>query len=343
MANKAAVECVDAMLRRITNVDTPFGGKIFVALGDFRQTCPVIRRGGRTEIISASIRSSYLWPSFQLYHMSIPIRQQSDPIFATTIDAIGNGAGPNVEIPLVKQGKTADDLIDFVFPPNVLNNPILCCNRSILAPLNRQIDNYNQMVMQRVTGNVCEYLSADTLKEANSVGLATSERNSIIDTAAHCPPPGFPAHQLIVKTNSIFRLLRNFSVDKGLVKNKRVIIIALGRRIITVQCIEDRLSTGEARLGEIYHLPRIMFEEQLQNGHTLQRLQFPIAPAYATTFNSCQGLTLTRVAIDLTHPVFSHGQLYTALSRIRHRSHAIIRLRPGESCTVNVTFHELLL
>jgi Helicase len=111
----------------------------------------------------------------------------------------------------------------------------------------------------------------------------------------------------------------------------------LGHRIITAQCID------QSGLTEIVHLPRITFEEQLQNGHTLQRLQFPIAPAYATTFNSCQGLTLNRVAIDLTLPVFSHGQLYTALSRIRHRSHAIIRLRPGESTTTNVTFDELLL
>ena len=73
--------------------------------------------------------------------------------------------------------------------------------------------------MHQVSGNIHEYLSADKLKEAESVGLAMSERNSILDMAVQCPPPGFPAHQLIVKTNAIFHLLRNFSVDKGLVKN----------------------------------------------------------------------------------------------------------------------------
>ncbi|KIM52666.1 hypothetical protein SCLCIDRAFT_140708, partial [Scleroderma citrinum Foug A] len=75
----------------------------------------------------------------------------------------------------------------------------------------------------------------------------------------------------------------------------------------------------------------------------LHRKQFPLAPAYATTFNSCQGLTLDCVGIDLTRPVFSHGQLYTALSRIRHRSHARVRLRPGETTTTNVTYHEILI
>src|ERR1700761_8255891 len=34
-------------------------------------------------------------------------------------------------------------------------------------------------------------------------------------------------------------------------------------------------------------------------GRTLLRRQFPLAPAYATTFNSCQGLTLDIVGSDI--------------------------------------------
>ncbi|KAJ8590070.1 hypothetical protein M405DRAFT_816876 [Rhizopogon salebrosus TDB-379] len=46
---------------------------------------------------------------------------------------------------------------------------------------------------------------------------------------------------------------------------------------------------------------------------------FPLRPAYATTFNGCQGLTLDKTVLDLRCDVFVHGQLYTALSRIRVR------------------------
>jgi len=42
--------------------------------------------------------------------------------------------------------------------------------------------------------------------------------------------------------------------------------------------------------------------------------------AYASTFHSCQGLTLDYVGIDLTTPVFTHGQLYTALSQVRNQN-----------------------
>ena len=86
--------------------------------------CPIIHHGTCVEIVSASIQSSYLWPSFQLYHMTIPIRQQTNPIFTNIVDGISDSAGPNINIPFVKQGKLAEDLINFIFLSTMLNDPI---------------------------------------------------------------------------------------------------------------------------------------------------------------------------------------------------------------------------
>ncbi|KIO00511.1 hypothetical protein M404DRAFT_152443 [Pisolithus tinctorius Marx 270] len=135
--------------------------------------------------------------------------------------------------------------------------------------------------------------------------------------------------------------MRNFSIDQGLVKNCRVVIIATSQRLITVHIINEHDNT-ESITDDIL-IPRITFTASLHSGHTLLRRQFPLAPAYATTFNSCQGLTLDTVGIDLTRPVFSHGQLYTALSCIRHRSHARVLLPQGDNTTLNVTYHEILI
>ena len=57
-------------------------------------------------------------------------------------------------------------------------------------------------------------------------------------------------------------------------------------------------------------LPCITFSATLPPSHTLFRQEFPLAPAYATTFNGRQGLTLDRIGLDLICPAFSHGQLY---------------------------------
>ena len=132
-------------------------------------------------------------------------------------------------------------------------------------------------------------------------------------------------------------------MDRGLVKNVCVVVVDVGTRIVTVRllCPGDLTNSG---IGEDILIPRISFLHQLPSGHTtLLRRQFPLAPAYATTFNSCQGLTLDIVGVDLTRPVFSHGQLYTALSCIRHHNDAKVHLCPGETTTPNVTYQEILI
>ena len=61
----------------------------------------------------------------------------------------------------------------------------------------------------------------------------------------------------------------------------------------------------------------------------LRRRQLPIIPAYAITINKSQGQTFDHVGIDLQTAVFSHGQLYVALSRSRNPQHVKVRIEPN--------------
>lgn len=51
------------------------------------------------------------------------------------------------------------------------------------------------------------------------------------------------------------------------------------------------------------------------------------------------------MVLDLTNPVFAHGQLYTSLSRVRQASDIRVLLATDdEDCrTINVVHHQLLL
>jgi Helicase len=62
---------------------------------------------------------------------------------------------------------------------------------------------------------------------------------------------------------------------------------------------------------------------------TLRRRHFPIKLAFAMTINKSQGQTLDKVGIYLPEPVFSHGQLYVALSRGRRSSDVKIKIIDG--------------
>lgn len=118
-------------------------------------------------------------------------------------------------------------------------------------------------------------------------------------------------------------------------------ITGIGRRLITVRRLTP--SGGGTFSGHDDILPCITFKEVLSSGHTLLRRQFPLAAAYASTFHSCQGLTLDCVGIDLTTPVFTHGQLYTALSRVRNRDSMMVLLPEGQETAMNVTYQEILI
>jgi ATP-dependent DNA helicase PIF1 len=74
MINKFAFEAMDRTLRDLTDRNEPFGGIVFVMSGDFRQVLPVIPRGSHVDIVSASIKNSYLWESIEVFHLSENMR-----------------------------------------------------------------------------------------------------------------------------------------------------------------------------------------------------------------------------------------------------------------------------
>jgi hypothetical protein len=60
MAPSYPLKAVDILLRDIMNINVPFGGKMMILGGDFRQVLPVIRFANRSELIAASLKSSDL-------------------------------------------------------------------------------------------------------------------------------------------------------------------------------------------------------------------------------------------------------------------------------------------
>ncbi|XP_043469512.1 uncharacterized protein LOC122503140 [Leptopilina heterotoma] len=51
MAPKYALQAMESMLRDITKCNKPFGGKVILLSGDFRQTLPIVPHGSRTHIV----------------------------------------------------------------------------------------------------------------------------------------------------------------------------------------------------------------------------------------------------------------------------------------------------
>ncbi|KHJ90832.1 hypothetical protein OESDEN_09312 [Oesophagostomum dentatum] len=109
-------------------------------------------------------------------------------------------------------------------------------------------------------------------------------------------------------------LLRNLDVANELCNGTRLIVTHFGRLVLGC-----RFASGE-RKGKFVLIPRIDNFTDKGVPFRLRRRQFPIRLAFAMTINKAQGQSLTHVGVHLQSEVFSHGQLYVALSRARSRA-----------------------
>ena len=72
------------------------GGKVVIPLEDFRQTCPVIPSGTKTDVLNACISRCHFWQRFHIAQLITAIRNAEDPALASFVDEIRDGAGPQV-------------------------------------------------------------------------------------------------------------------------------------------------------------------------------------------------------------------------------------------------------
>ncbi|XP_015949419.1 uncharacterized protein LOC107474307 [Arachis duranensis] len=151
---------------------------------------------------------------------------------------------------------------------------------------------------------------------------------------------GLPPHKLILKVSVLVMLLRNIDQSNCLCNGTRLQVRKLGNYVI-----ECEVLTGN-NVGHIALIPRMNMVPI--NGTVpirFQRIQFPIIVSFAMTINKSQGQTLSHVGLYLTKPVFTHGQLYVAISRVKSKRGLKVLLMNhvgmSANSTINVLYREV--
>ena len=168
MLHRYLFEALDRTLKDIIGSKRPFGGKIVICSGDFRQTLTVIPHAGRATIVDASLNRSHLWKHFVVRHLTqnMRIKISQDPKLKEFDDwtlKIGDGClssehdGDDIRMsipaemcmPILRNSlqdpqsetKCMKKLADHVYP-NLNNNYRTrgwMNGRAILAPTNKQV------------------------------------------------------------------------------------------------------------------------------------------------------------------------------------------------------------
>ncbi|XP_050896186.1 uncharacterized protein LOC127102912 [Lathyrus oleraceus] len=320
MTNKNCLEALDRSLQDICSNSAPFGGK------------------------------SHLWNHTKILHLRQNMRSLHDQEFAEFLIRSGDGVEPTKPDDMVRlplhiaipwEGEhSIQVLIQHIFPDLELHGwdaPYMV-QRAILTPTNDDVQKLNDMIIDQFPGEEHNLLSFDEVEGDNHDLYQQEFLNSIAQGS-------LPPHILKIKKDAPLMLLRNLDPRYGLCNGTRLLCRGLFMNMLDVEIL-----TGSNARKRVF-LPRIKIKTSASDGlpFVLSRKQFPVRLSFAITINKSQEQTIPNVGIYLPRHVFSHGQLYVALSRGVSQTTTRVLTREGKlkgedgDYTKNVVYKQILL
>ena len=289
MVRADIIDCVDRILRVYSgNMRLPFGGKQLLFVGDVFQLEPVVP-SDQKEILSLFYASPFFFSARVFKDINlVPIElqkvyRQTDPVFINVLDRIRNNAARKQEL---------DTLNGRYFPSFEPQNEDMYITR---ATRRDQVDFINEKKLAELPGE--EYVSVGKIEgDFPESSLPTQLNLSIKEQA-----------QVIFIDNDYERRWVNGTIGmvSGIDENGNVYVLLESG----VEHLVEPTSWRNYKYK--YNEKERRIEEEIVG--TFEQL--PIRLAWAITVHKSQGLTFSRVVVDLTGGVFAGGQTYVALSR----------------------------
>ena len=354
-SHRKDIDAVNLMLQQLMGSTEPFGGKVVVFGGDFRQIPPVMPGADEVGVCAATFQASALYKRFRQVELQRPVRDADDPEYSAFVDSVGDGtaqafpghdgSGDLIKVPaFVPHTTDCDDLIRFVYPDlrALCSTPHMYAGHAIMCTTNARVNEFNDAIVDAMDpANVATLRSYDRI-DTNEAGADL--HGEVLDMLGH--RPGVPPHTLRLFPGAMCMIMRNMDVKRRLVNSTKCVVESIDRNVVAVRLV------GAPHTGDPILVPRICFKQRLnrydQRSPDVTRMQFPLQLCYAITLNKSQGQTLKCVGLDLRDDSFSHGHTYVGFGRVRDRGSIMILVRDhrvngaNEAFVVNVVYGTLM-
>ena len=334
--------CVNRTFKDVRDDHRHFGGMIVILSGDFRQTLPIEKYANRDKIVKITINRLSYWSHFEKFALRSNMRvveghaEWCDFLLkvgegtAPTV-AVNNGSNTNIRngvsctgtvhgkiiLPQeVQKVDTIGGMVSAVYGSPINGN--LFHDQAILAPKNVDVDKINSIIMNQFQAEEQTYTSIDSCEDGNQSSYPLEFLNSLKIN-------DLPPHKMKLKVGSIVMCIRNVNKAEGLMNGTRVKILYLHAHMIHGEIVTEGNFKGRPVI-----IPRVKLQpNDTTLPFTFQRLQLPVRPAFEMTINKSQCQTLQMVGIYIQNgtDIFSHGQLYVALSRASQGPSGIVVFR----------------
>lgn len=305
--HKGMIAEVDIVLQRLMKCQRPFGGKVVLLAGDFRECLPIVEGEGKDGVENCIKYASGIWPHLKhiCFTKNMRFKFQHDFDY---VNSVGIGREDHVAMPEKCQVNNNRDLIEATFGRPVPRMSVNDANNKIILTLTNVTEKtMNRQCLNTMNGYSYVFDSMDNVRKLRY--NEPSKQFHSLNYFNPILPNDFPAAQIDLKLGAPIVLKR---WHKDLQPGTRLVVMqCLGNRAIRAMVVSGPMMNQTREISRMKHVVRL-------NNQNLEfrRYQLPVSLCFAMTVHKAQGLNFTNVGLALSQPVFSHGQLYMAVSRV---------------------------
>jgi ATP-dependent DNA helicase PIF1 len=285
MISAQLFEKMEYVVRKIRNIDLPFGGVQMVMCGDLAQMPPVTPKKKERQRYIFESEKWFQWFPEQHHVILTQVFRQKEKELCDALEDIRDAKYTNKVKELVEKVKRKLNEDDGIKP-------------TYLTPKRDDVTEKNLEELQRLPGHTYSLTAEDKF---STPGVTVDALNKA------CQAPAI----LELKVGAQVMLLKNLDVKMGLSNGSRGVVVRIETNLHKeVEAVHVRFVSGL-----IFPCVKVPFEMKTASGFILAtRFQFPLLLAAAMTISKAQGLTLDRVVVDLKN-CFGDGTVYVAMSR----------------------------